>query len=383
MRKFIIPGLTVLLLNIACENSNGTTSAENQDLEVKKEILLKQIDSLQAELEQINRQLGLKNMVNIPYIQADSVKTSTFTKYLEFQGNVKTDGNVTVVPSFMGEVKKIYVKVGQRVRKGQPLMKLDDAVLRNQISEVQTQYKLAKTAYERQKKLWEQKIGSEMQFLQAKTKKESLARKLNTLYAQLKKTVVKSPISGTVDDLMIKEGEMATPQRPVARIVSLKDVYMEADVSEKYLTKIKKGTPAEVIFPEINKNIFTKVNYTGNFIHPNNRTYKIRVNIPNKEKLFKPNLMGIIKIKVLEVKDAVVIPLSLLQEDIEGNNFVFVLEPTDEEDIFSVKKKFVKPGDIYKNRVWIKEGLQPGEIIPLTGARGLTEGDLVKITRQE
>ncbi len=383
MRKFIIPGLTVLLLNIACENSNGTTSAENQDLEVKKEILLKQIDSLQAELEQINRQLGLKNMVNIPYIQADSVKTSTFTKYLEFQGSVKTDGNVTVVPSFMGEVKKIYVKVGQRVRKGQPLMKLDDAVLRNQISEVQTQYKLAKTAYERQKKLWEQKIGSEMQFLQAKTKKESLARKLNTLYAQLKKTVVKSPISGTVDDLMIKEGEMATPQRPVARIVSLKDVYMEADVSEKYLTKIKKGTPAEVIFPEINKNIFTKVNYTGNFIHPNNRTYKIRVNIPNKEKLFKPNLMGIIKIKVLEVKDAVVIPLSLLQEDIEGNNFVFVLEPTDEEDIFSVKKKFVKPGDIYKNRVWIKEGLQPGEIIPLTGARGLTEGDLVKITRQE
>ena len=383
MRKFIIPGLTVLLLNIACENSNGTTSAENQDLEVKKEILLKQIDSLQAELEQINRQLGLKNMVNIPYIQADSVKTSTFTKYLEFQGNVKTDGNVTVVPSFMGEVKKIYVKVGQRVRKGQPLMKLDDAVLRNQISEVQTQYKLAKTAYERQKKLWEQKIGSEMQFLQAKTKKESLARKLNTLYAQLKKTVVKSPISGTVDDLMIKEGEMAAPQRPAARIVTLKDVYMEADVSEKYLTKIKKGTPAEVIFPEINKNIFTRVNYTGNFIHPNNRTYKIRVNIPNKEKLFKPNLMGIIKIKVLEVKDAVVIPLSLLQEDIEGNNFVFVLEPTDKEDIFSVKKKFVKPGDIYKNRVWIKEGLQPGEIIPLTGARGLTEGDLVKKTRQE
>ena len=383
MRKFIIPGLTVLLLNIACENSNGTTSAENQDLEVKKEILLKQIDSLQAELEQINRQLGLKNMVNIPYIQADSVKTSTFTKYLEFQGNVKTDGNVTVVPSFMGEVKKIYVKVGQRVRKGQPLMKLDDAVLRNQISEVQTQYKLAKTAYERQKKLWEQKIGSEMQFLQAKTKKESLARKLNTLYAQLKKTVVKSPISGTVDDLIIKEGEMATPQRPVARIVSLKDVYMEADVSEKYLTKIKKGTPAEVIFPEINKNIFTKVNYTGNFIHPNNRTYKIRVNIPNKEKLFKPNLMGIIKIKVLEVKDAVVIPLSLLQEDIEGNNFVFVLEPTEEEGVFTVKKKFVNPGDIYKTQVWIKEGLQPGEIIPFIGARGLTEGDLVKITQQE
>ncbi len=379
MKKYIFYALILWGLT-ACNNQANTASDDTVVMD--REAIVKQIDSLNKILARLDRKSNIQRE-DIPYINIDTVRERNFTAFLELRGNLQTDGNVTISPSFMGEVKKIYVKEGQRIWKNQPILKLDDAVLRNQISEVQTQYALAKTAYERQKRLWKQKIGSEMQYLQAKTKKEALARKLNTLRAQLKKTVLRSPISGTLDDLMVKEGEMAGPQRPVARVVSLKNVYMEADVSEKFLTKIKKGTPAQIVFPILGKSIHARVSYVGSFIHPNNRTFKIRVDIPNKDRLLKPNLTGVIKIKTLEVPHAVVIPLDILQEDLEGNNFVFVLKPTDKPEVFEVKKQYVQVGEIYKDLAWIKEGLKPGELIPLLGSRGLTEGDLVKIAQPQ
>jgi len=380
--KKIISLLIILLLLNACRQNDKPVIAGGNLLEQKQQIE-RQIDSLNQILIEIDKKLG-KDQEEYPAITADTVRPKSFTHYIELQGNVDTDGNVMVIPEAMGSVKKIYKKEGDRVRKGELIMLLDDSVLRNQIAEVKTQYDLSETAYERQKRLWDQKIGSEMAYLQAKTKKESLARKLNTLYAQLAKFKVKAPISGTLDDLMIKEGEMAAPQKPVARIVNLDKVYVQADVSERYLPQIKKGSQVLIDFPEINKQIQSTVSYVGNFIHPNNRTFKIRVDLLNLDGELKPNLTGNIKIKDFEVPKAIVLPLSLVQEDREGNNYVFVLQPVEDKDgVFEVKKQIIQTGKTYKDEVEIKSGLTAGALIAGGSARGLTAGDKVKISRKD
>jgi len=377
MKKISIFILTLSLLASCRQDKKPVTTGGNL-LEQKQQIE-HQIDSLNQILVAIDKKLG-KDQEEFPAITADSIQTKPFTHYIELQGNVDTDGNVMVIPEAMGKVKKLYKNEGSRVRKGETVILLDDAVLRNQIAEVKTQFDLAKTAYERQKRLWEQKIGSEMAYLQAKTKKDALSRKLNTLYAQLAKFKVKAPISGTLDDLMIKEGEMAVPQKPVARIVNLDKVYMQADVSERYLPQIKKGAVVLIDFPEINKQIQSTVSYVGNFIHPNNRTFKIRVDLLNLDGELKPNLTGNIKIKDFEAKNAIVLPLSLVQEDREGNNYVYVLQPVEgEADIYEVKKQIVKTGKTYKNEVMIEAGLKAGDLLATTSARGLTDGDRVKL----
>ncbi len=377
MKKYIVI-ISLLALVSACNKHDKKIGGNLQQQKVQ---IQRQIDSLHQILEKINTKLGDRQAKEIPGISAIKVAPTVFTHYIELQGNVDTDGNVMVIPEAMGSVKKIYKNEGDKVRKGETIMLLDDAVLRNQISEIRTQYSLAKTAYDRQKRLWDQKIGSEMAYLQAKTKKESLVRKLQTLKSQLAKFYVKAPISGTLDDLMIKEGEMAAPQRPVARVVNLDRVYVQADVSEKYLTKIKKRTPAILVFPEINKSLNAQIGYVGNFIHPNNRTFKIRINLRNTNGDLKPNLTGNIKIKDLEENQVVVLPLSIVQEDRAGDNFVYVLQLVDQTaGIYKTIKRKVVLGPDYKGRVWIKSGLNPNDIVAGKAARGLTEGDQVKIT---
>ncbi len=374
MKKYLII-ISLVTLATACKHEKKVEG----NLQQQKVQIQKQIDSLHNILEKINEQLGETQAKEIPSISAIKIEPQDFTHYIELQGNIDTDGNVMVVPEAMGSVKKIYKNEGDRVRKGETIMLLDDAVLRNQISEVQTQYSLAKTAFERQKRLWEQKIGSEMAFLQAKTKKNALAKKLNTLRSQLAKFRVKAPISGTLDDLMTKEGEMAAPQRAVARIVNLDKVYAQADVSEQYLTQIKKGTPVVIDFPEIKRSVQAHVNYVGNFIHPRNRTFKIRVNLKNTNGDLKPNLTANIKIKDFETAKAIVLPWSIVQQDREGNNFVFVLEPAKDKGVYKAVKKVVKTGPDYKGKVVIESGLKEGDMVAGEAARGLSEGDLVKV----
>ncbi len=353
------------------------------DPKVRRAQLIKQIDSLKRELVRLEKQMRDTSEADIPFINADTVQTQSFAKYIDLQGTVKTDGNILVVPEFQGEVVKVYKKVGDRVRKGEVIMRLDDEILRNQIDEVRTQYRLALTAYQRQKRLWDQKIGSEMAYLQARTKKDALYKKLRTLKSRLRRAKVTAPISGTLDDIMVKEGEMAAPGRPVARIVNLDKIYAEADVSEKYLTKVRKGTPVHIRFPEIGKELDGKVSYTGNFIHPNNRTFKTRIYLDNKNRLLKPNLTAHLQILELKKDSAVVLPLDLIMEDRAGNNYVFVLEKTDKPDIFTVKKRIIKVGPSYNGRALIVEGLNPGDLIARLGARGLTDGDRVRIRKPQ
>lgn len=378
--KNILKLAILLLIFTACKDNKP---ADNIDLKSQKAIVEKQIDSLSKVLIKIDKELGKTQEEEIPAIKAEKPSKKYFTHYIDLQGSIDTDGNVMAIPEAMGKVIKIYKKEGDIVHKGQILMTLDNALVKNQISELQTQYALAKTAYERQKRLWDQKIGSEMAYLQAKTKKDALVKKIRTLRTQLAKFNVKAPISGTLDDLMIKSGEMAAPQRPVARIINLRNVYAQADVSEKYLPNVKKGTHVIISFPELQKTKEAKITSVGSFIHPNNRTFKIRIDLRNDHNELKPNLTGNIKIKDFEAKDALVLPLSIVQEDREGNNYVFVLQPdSNNKDAYKVVKKVMKLGKTYKDEVMILSGLNTDDLIALQGARGLTEGDLVKISNQ-
>ncbi len=377
MKKYIA-FLSLGILLHACQTPKKTKNTN--DLQIQKKQIETQIDSLTKILVDIDKKLNLNSASSVPAIRAMLVNYQSFTHYIDIQGSINTDGNVLVVPEVLSTVKNIYKKEGDLVYKGQIILVLDDEVLRNQIDEVKIQYDLAKTAYDRQKKLWDQKIGSEMTYLEAKTKKEGLARKLSTLRAQLDKFFVKSPINGTLDDLMIKVGEMAGPQKPVARIVNLNQVYMQADVSEKYLPTIKKGTPVRIAFSEIGKNINAKVTYVGNFIQPNNRTFKIRVNLKNADNLLKPNLTGNIKIQDYYVDKAIVLPLSLIQEDREGRSFVFVLSPvSNQNEVYQVVKRLVNLGKTYQDQAMVVGGLKAGEIITTLAGRGLTAGDKVYI----
>ncbi len=376
---FIFVMVTLLMVG-ACKNGSRQPAT---DLVTKRKILKKQIDSLKKELVKVERQLKDTAAAEIPYIEADTVRPDEFVKYIELQGNIQSDGNINVMPEFQGEVLKIYKKPGDKVRKGDLILKIDDKVLRNQLSEVRTQYRLALAAYTRQKRLWDQKIGSEMAYLRARTNKDALYRKLITLKSRLKKAEVRAPISGTIDDIMVKEGEMAGPVRPVARIVNLDKVYAEADVSEKYLTKIRKGTPVHLYFPELGKELDGKVGYTANFIHPNNRTYQVRIYLDNKEGWLKPNLTAHMKVLESRREGVIVLPADLIMEDRDGRTYVFVLVPTDKEGVYQVQRRYVKQGDIYKNRVLIEDGLQAGDIIAVSGARGLTEGDRVRLMQTQ
>jgi len=376
--KNILKIAIVLLALSSCKNDKTIPQG---DLVSQKAQLEKQIDSLNKILINVDKELGKDKEEEIPQIKAINIAAKNFEHYIELQGSIDTDGNVMVIPEAMGKVQKIYKKEGDRVRKGQVIMLLNNSLIRNQIAEVRTQYSLAKTAYERQKRLWDQKIGSEMAYLQAETQKKSLERKLNTLRSQMAKFNVKSPITGILDDLMIKEGEMAAPQRPVARVVNLSKVYAQADVSEKYLPNIKKGTQVNIDFPELNKTVQSTVSSVGSFIHPNNRTFKIRIDLLNLDHTLKPNLTGNIKIKDLAVNDVIVLPLSTVQEDREGNNYVFVLQLIEgKEGVYKVVKKVLELGKTYKGEVMIKSGLSIGDLLAMQGARGLTEDDKVMIS---
>lgn len=379
MKKINLVLISLALSIASCHHTTDTT--QNMSLEAQRQIIRKQIDSLQRKLIKIEKKLRDSiNPADIPLVRTDTAKLTEFKHYIDVQGSVKSDGNINVIPEFAGEVVKIYKNPGDKVKKGEVIMKIDDKLLRDQIAELRTQYALAKTAYERQARLWKQKIGSEMAYLQAKTKKEALARKLNTLYTRLKKANVKAPISGTVDDIMIKEGEMAGPARPVARIVNLDKVYIEADVSEKYLKNITKGKPVAVEFPTLGVTERAKIDFVGNFIHPNNRTFKIRIYLPGKKGIYKPNLTGKIKIADYTNPKAFVLPVSLVMQDETGKNYVMIAVPAqDKKDTYTVKKRYVETGYTYGDQLEIKSGLQPGDLVIVTGARGLSDGDLVRI----
>lgn len=374
MKKNIILIIASFLI-FSCEKEEKNSSLE--ELYKQKSDLLTKIDSLKTNLKTIEHEISkLDKSKKIQLVSIIPVENKLFKHFIEIQGVVKSDKNIELKPELGGTVKNIFVKEGERVLKGQTLIQLDDALIKNNIAELNTQLTLAKTTFERQKRLWNQKIGSEMQYLQAKTQKESLEKNLLSLRTQANKMKVIAPFTGFVDEVIPKKGELTNPQLPVIRLINLNRVYVEADVTETYLPVIKIGTEAIVNFPSINKEQISKISQIGNFINPENRSFKTKINLSNKDKLLKPNLLA--DLKILDFKSkGTVIPSTLIQQDQQGNNYVFSIKTTNNEH--KVIKKIISLGKEYNHEVFITSGLSENDSLVSTGARLVKAGDFVKI----
>lgn len=376
--KTFLPLVVVAVVLSACGG--------NQDASL--EMMQSTLDSLKTEkadvtstiimLEKQINEMDTNSEKRITVVATQSFEPVRFEHFFEVQGSVETDQNAQIFPEAVGRITRISIKEGQRVSKGQALMSIDSRVLRNQIEEVKSRQQLAETVYRKQEKLWNQKIGSEIQFLEAKNNYESLKNNLDALNAQLDMYTVNAPFSGVVDEVFPKEGEMANPAMPAFRLLNLDEVYIKADVSESYLGKIHTGDSVEVTFPSINQKMWTTISRIGDFINPNNRTFKIRLQLTNQNSRLKPNLLGRINIRDYYADSTFVIPSSLILQNTAGDDFV-VLAHKAEDGSFKVSQQIVNVGMSYNGKSHVKDGLTSGVMVVSKGARQVKTGEEVKV----
>ncbi len=375
--KYTLTYIIIVALFFSCGKDTDQSNESLTQLQDKKISITKSIDSLNSILRTIESNIDkLDNNKNLQAISIITPKEESFKHYIEIQGVVKSDKNIVLRSELGGTVLQIFVREGQQVKKGTVLVQLDDSNLKNNMAELNTQIILAKTTYDRQKRLWEQKIGSEMQYLQTKTQYESLENSVNTLKDQANKMKLIAPFSGVVDEIFPKKGELTNPQTQVVRLVNLDEVYVEADVTETYLPYIKIGNETLIRFPSINKEIISTVAQVGNVINPNNRSFKTKINIPNKDNDLKPNLLADIKIVDLET-NGIVIPSNLIQKDHIGDSYVYTVSNKNSE--YLITKKLVKIANEYNHNSLIEDGLSANDTLVDKGARFVRNGEIVRI----
>jgi RND family efflux transporter MFP subunit len=313
--------------------------------------------------------------INLFKVGVSRVLPQAFTHRFSVQGNVETDRNALLTAEFGGIIEEVLVREGQQVTEGTSLVRINTDVMKRSALEMQTQLDLAQAVFERQERLWGQNIGSEIEFLQAKMQLESLQGALQTLEEQMEMAVMRAPFAGVVDRCLAKSGEFAIPGAPLVRIVDLKDMYVRASVSDHYAGKVFKGMPAEVIVSGVDS-IRTSVKRVGQFINPSNRTLEISLPLPNGNK-FLPNMYASVWLQDLGLDSAMVLPSALVQQDINGDEFVFVAEG--QGDIRTVRKKLIVSGTGSGDDLLIASGLAFGDDVISRGANRVVEGQEVNL----
>ena len=369
--------LSFLLLAACGSQQPETLESKRAELKKKKSELVlinQEIKTLEADILAMDP-AAAKAVSRIP-VGVESLSPKEFKHFIEVQGQVEADKNVMVSPKTAGALNNILVKEGQYVKRNQVLAIIDDALIKSQIEELNTQIELAKILYQKQKNLWDQEIGTEVQYLTSKNQYESLKSKLATLNEQKQMARIKSPISGTVDAIMPKIGEAVAPGQPAFRIVNTSDLSLKAEVSEAYIPYIKKGDIVDIDFPTIDKEIKARISSVGQFIHPNDRTFTVEVRLPNNS-LFKANMFGDLKINDRTVKDAIVVPLNVIQRS-EEEEFVFILGKNENGETIA-KRKVVETGLSDTGNIEIKNGLNAGEELITAGFNNLSEGQILEV----
>ncbi|WP_445383390.1 efflux RND transporter periplasmic adaptor subunit [Robiginitalea sp. IMCC43444] len=318
---------------------------------------------------------------NITLVTTLEVQPRPFNHYLELQGDVQTKQNILLFPEMPGTLEKVYVKEGDAVKKGQLLGRIDDGGLASGLEQLRTQAALAETTYERQKRLWEQKIGSEIQYLQAKTNYEATLNAVNQAQAQLAKSAIRAPFSGIVDDIMQEEGSTVNPAAgmPVFRIVNLAEMYVEVAVPESHLAGVRPGKEVIIFLPVLGDSITTKVRQTGNYINPDNRSFSVEVPVPNAEGKIKPNLTARVNINDYSNPEALLIPPSVISENAEGQQYVYVATMMGSNSMATAEKRIITTGLIQGDWVEVLSGLQAGDHIIDEGARRVREGQEIQL----
>lgn len=387
MKKIVYISLLGLIIT-SCGGDAKTASVdkaiESKDLskiKATRSEIQKQYDVIGAELAKLDLALAeLDTLKKMALVTTATVKDTMFTHYIDIQGNIDTKQNLIIYPEFAGVLNQVYVKAGQNVTKGQILARIDDGGLSNQLAQMETQATLAKTTFERQKNLWDQKIGSEIQFLQAKTNYEAQMKAVAQMKAQVAKTTVKAPFSGVIDEVIIDKGQVVAPGQPLMRIVNLSDMYVTSNIPESFIGKIKVGAFVDVYVKSIGKTYKGKVRQVGNYINPNNRNFSIEVAVPNTDKLLRPNQVAVLKIEDYKKPNAILVPESIVTENAAGEKIIYTIDSSSKEP--KAVKKTIQVGLISGANIEVKSGLNKGEIIIIDGARSVQNGDIVEIIKK-
>ena len=370
MKKLVLIATSFLLF--ACGEKSTEDLIKDQNITELKN----RKSTIQSELEKIDAALlnGNKTPETEALVSVITLKDTVFTHYLEIQGNINTKDNILVQPEFSGTLTILNVKAGQRVSKGQILGKVDDAGMSQQLASIENQYALAKTTFERQKNLWDKKIGSEIQFLQAQAQMISAQKSVAQMRAQVAKTVIRAPFSGTIDDVFVERGQVVAPSpQGLMRIVNLSNMYVSTTVPETYIGKLKVGTAVDVFLTSLGKTYKGKVRQIASFINPSNRSFGIEVSIPNPDNLLRPNQVAQLKIIDYAINNAIVVPTNVVQEDGEHNKFVFIATNVNGKKGVA-KKALVKVGKSSDNVTEILSGLTANDVIITEGVNSIADG---------
>ena len=352
-----------------------------EEIQLLKTTHVKTINQLKKELNQLNEALLLKDQTQ-RYVLVESIELEKeiFNHFVSFQGSIETDKNVVIYPEIPGLLKKIHVKEGQQVTEGTLLAEISDGGLIDQLDQLKLQLKLAKTTYNRQKRLWNQKIGSEIQFLQAKTNYLSLQKSVSQMNDQVTKTKITAPFDGIIDHIIADSGSNLSPgMTPILRVVNLDQMKVAAEIPEMHLPNIQKNTSAIVSVPVLGIQFNEVVANVGNFINPNNRSFRVEISINNENGALKPNMTAEIKVNDYKNPEAILVPIKDILENQNGESYVYLLEVSDEaNDIYKVVRTSVKLGKTSDNKIEIIEGLEAGDKIVEEGIRLIKDQQLVK-----
>jgi len=383
MMKKLFALIIITLFTSSCSERKSYDYNNISDLREAKKNYNEELISLNSELKKINSAISeLDENERLQLITVYKIKQESFKHFIEVQGDIKSRKNLLLLPELNGILKKIYVQEGTQVNKGQILAEIDDSGLKNQLSQLELQAELSKIKFNRIKNLWEQKIGSEIEYLEAKTIYKTQQKSVAQLKEQLKKAKIFAPFKGSIDEIIANTGSnLIAGLTPIFRIVNLDNIYTEADIPEKYLQTVKTGTPLIVEIPMLGKSYETIIRQAGNFIKPNNRSFRIEAPISNKDRSVKLNLTTKLKINDYSNPKSILIPLRILKEDAKGNFYVFKLIKTEKQNVFISKKVFIDIGKDDGNKIEVITGLLDGDIIIDEGGERIQDGQKVKLAK--
>lgn len=372
MKKLIL--ITLVALLSACSGK--------VDNPVNDEDILRQISEYKSQVNDLNKKIAdLEKTLSTNADKNEGVavtiremKPEPFNHYIEVTGTAEAISSAFISPEINGQVKEIYVIEGQSVSKGDLLIRINSSITETTINEVKTSLDLAKVVFEKQEQLWEKNIGSEIDYLQAKNNVETLESRLETLYAQLDMAEIKSPINGIVDDVLVKKGELAIPGMEIIRLVNLDEIYINADISEAYITNVKVGENVMLEFPSFpDYSMEVPVYRTGNIIKEANRTFKMQLKIRNKDGMIKPNILAKIKINDYSLEEALLVPSIIIKQDMQGS-YVYTVDP----EAHTAKKVYVETGRSYLDVTVLSSGIEAGDQVIVEGYNQVSTGSKVK-----
>lgn len=379
MKNILIFMSIVLLASCGASTDTGDASVEDLSGLIKEKeqqviVLKTEIDSIKRQIIKLDPDYFQKE---IKSLEVMTVKTEDFKSYYEVQGLVSADEEVVISSEMPGRLTSLNIELGSNVTKGQLIGTVDTEGTEKQIEELKKSMELANDVYDRQKKLWDQNIGSEIQYLQAKNNKERLEKTLNSVQTALKKSKIYAPMSGSISMMMAEKGEVVSPGVPIARMMSTTRVKLLADVPEKFVRNVKKRDKVLVKIPALDYSNEVEVSRIGNFIHPNNRTFEVEVRLSNPGGTLKPNLLALMYINDYSAKNTIVLDQGLVQQDLSGKYYVFAVK--EENGKYFAEKRTIEMGRTYDGKVEIKSGIEPNDKVIVSGISYLADSQEIKI----